>query len=117
MSEQAKLIYLQEKIKEAKGRERSGMIAFIAGVIVASIGFALGEVLGEGWTLMGIGGILAAVIGIVESFYYGYQHSKLLEQLKKMAEALPACPKCGKEIPQGNYAFCPFCGTPLKARE
>jgi small nuclear ribonucleoprotein (snRNP)-like protein len=24
------------------------------------------------------------------------------------------CPICGKEIPQGNYTFCPFCGNSLK---
>lgn len=115
MSEQARLIYLQEKIKEAKGRERSGWIAFIIGVVFAVMGFGFSDFLGQGGTLMGIGGILLAGIGAVESFYYTYQHSKLLEQLKKMATVTPTCPKCGKEIPQGNYAFCPFCGASLKS--
>ncbi len=37
-----------------------------------------------------------------------------MEQLRALANAMPTCPKCGKAIPQGNYAFCPFCGASLK---
>ena len=115
LSEQAKLIYLQERIKEAKEREKSGRITFIVGVVLATIGFGLGGILGLGGTLIGMLGVLLAGIGFFELIYYTYQYYKLLDQLKKMATTFPTCPKCGKEIPQGNYAFCPFCGAPLKS--
>jgi len=111
LSEQAKLIYLQERIKEAKREEKWGMIAFVSGVAFAIIGFELGV---RG-TLIGILGILLAGIGSFWAIYFAYQYSKLLDQLKKMATTFPTCPKCGKEIPQENYAFCPFCGAPLKS--
>jgi hypothetical protein len=26
---------------------------------------------------------------------------------------IPTCPKCSKQIPAGNYTFCPFCGAAL----
>ena len=34
-------------------------------------------------------------------------------QLEKL-KSIDKCPNCGKEIPQGNYTFCPFCGNSLK---
>ena len=39
---------------------------------------------------------------------------KRREKRRQEAEEKPKCPNCGKEIPQGNYTFCPFCGKSLK---
>ena len=115
MSEQAKLAYLQEKIKDAKGHERGGMIVFVIGVFVTAIGFGLNPLIGSNAGIpMEVGGLILAVIGSFRWFYYGYQNNKLMEQLRTLANVMPTCPNCGKAIPQGNYAFCPFCGTSLK---
>jgi len=59
LSEQAKLAYLQEKIKDFKRHERSGWIAFIIGVVLAVIGFGFSDLIGLGGTMMGVGGILS----------------------------------------------------------
>ena len=121
MSEQTKLIYLQERIREARESENIGGMLFIIGIVLAIIGFiefelsGIIEDMGLGWILIGILGIILAGYGLPAIIYYDRQYRKLLDQLKKMATTFPTCPKCGKEIPQGNYAFCPFCGAPLKA--
>ena len=35
-------------------------------------------------------------------------------QIKQLTNRGNKCPNCGKEIPQGDFGFCPFCGTSLK---
>jgi len=35
-------------------------------------------------------------------------------QIEQLSKSAGKCPDCGKEIPQGSFAFCPFCGTSLK---
>ena len=34
-------------------------------------------------------------------------------RIEKLESEEKKCPKCGKEMPQGNFDFCPFCGKPL----
>ena len=115
MSEEAKLVYLQEKLDEAKKRERSGWWAFIIGLIFAVFGYVFIDFQPTGGILLIICGVVLVAVGIVESWYLGfYQKTKLMEQLEKMAIKTPICPKCGKEIPKGNFKFCPFCGASLE---
>jgi hypothetical protein len=114
LSEQAKLTYLQEKIKEARSAQKGGWILFILGLADSVIGFGLSPVSGQVGILMGIVGIPLAGMGLGVVFYYIYQYNRLLEQLKLIATVTPKCPKCGKELPQGDLTFCPFCGTSLK---
>jgi hypothetical protein len=118
LSEQAKLVYLQERIRDTKRRERGGLASFVIGVILAAVGFGLNDprFLGLGGTLMGIGGVILAVIGSIEWLYYMYQYNRYMEDLKKMTVTIPKCPKCGRELPQGNFAFCPFCGVSLEGK-
>jgi hypothetical protein len=35
-------------------------------------------------------------------------------QIEQLSKSVGKCHGCGKEIPQGNYAFCPSCGISLK---
>ena len=35
-------------------------------------------------------------------------------QIEQLSKSVGKCPDCGKEIPQGNFTFCPFCGKSLK---
>jgi hypothetical protein len=42
-----------------------------------------------------------------------------LKESKKLNETIEQdrnCPKCGKQIPEGNCSFCPFCGTSLEKK-
>lgn len=112
MSEQAKIAYIQEELKEAKGNQRHGSILVIVGAILTGAGFALADV-SQSALYLGILGVLLVVSGIVYGAYYVAKVTKLKEQLKTMAIKIVICPKCGKEIPEGNYTFCPFCGSPL----
>ena len=116
MSEEAKLVYLKEKLDEAKKNERSGSWSFIIGLVVAAFGYAILE-LQPSWLALVLimCGVGLVVIGIIDSFYLGLrQKIKLMEQLERMAIKTPICPKCGKVMPKGNFEFCPFCGTRIK---
>jgi len=120
LSEQAKLIYLKERIEDARGSINIGLMLLIIGIVLAIIGFELRGVIQDvewafGWVLLGTIGIILAGTGFFATIYYGHQYDKLLDSLKIMATPFLTCPKCGKEIPQGNYVFCPFCGASLKS--
>lgn len=115
MSEYAKLIFLQEKIKETKGEIRESMVLFIIGFFAVFLRFILPEVTHEPsyiWIL--IIGVLLTIFGGVRVSYYKHKYNLLMKQLEIMAIKIPKCPKCGKQIPQGSFAFCPFCGSALE---
>ena len=124
MSEQAKVAYLQEKIKQAKRNERFGIAFFIFGIILVIFSFIAPQIIAVMYPnspalspiLVGIiGGILFAVLGVADWIYYGLQGGNLVEQLRIMAITIPSCPNCKKELPKGNFEFCPFCGKSLKS--
>jgi hypothetical protein len=59
-----------------------------------------------------LGGIISGALEI----YYGKQKESLMKQLKEITESarrLEKCPKCSKELPRGDFAYCPFCGVLL----
>jgi hypothetical protein len=109
LSEQAKLTYIQEELREARNNEKWGYLLGFLGAVLAGVGFGWGS----GLQALGYLGILLAAFGFAWAIFCSYRGSKLREQLKTMATKIPTCPKCGKQIPQGNYTFCPFCGSPL----
>lgn len=119
MSEDAKLAYLQEKIKDAKRNERLGP----SGMVMGGVSVGAGVVFNIIWnnTVTYIGGILLIVLGIIcfivgiyMSGHYAGQYKNLMKELESMATSFPKCPKCGKELPKGNFTFCPFCSASLK---
>ena len=59
-------------------------------------------------------GIACMTVGICMSVPYNSQYKKLKKELESINASFPKCPKCGKELPQRNFEFCPFCGNPLK---
>jgi hypothetical protein len=34
-------------------------------------------------------------------------------QMEQLSNGMRKCPNCGKQVPQGNFGFCPYCGTSL----
>ena len=118
MSEAAKIALLQEVMKEAKRNERAGFIVCIIGVIVAVAGFYTNS-----WTPapqnafnLGVIGVVVAAIGFVVYLYYSRVYLRFVGQLASMtSKRALLCPKCGKALPEGEFAYCPFCGSSLKS--
>ena len=78
MSEEAKLEYLREKIKQAK---RTGIIYNVLS-IVGLAGFIIGFI---GWASdLIIMGVALFVVGLVMGFYSDKRKNDLMEQLRKM---------------------------------
>jgi len=71
------------------------------------------------WPYDFVSGIITAmVVGTVVVFsvdrHYRSEEFKILGLIQQMTFQIPKCPNCGKEIPQGDFEFCPFCGNSLK---
>ena len=115
MSEAAKIALLQEVMREAKRNERGGLVVCIVGVIAAVAGFSTISRAENSFNL-GILGIVIAAIGFVVYLYYAHVYLRFVGQLASMISksAIP-CPHCAKPLPEGEFAFCPFCGCPLRS--
>jgi uncharacterized membrane protein YfcA len=115
LSEAAKIALLQEVMKEAKRNERGGLIICIVGVIVSVAGFYTASRFPYSVNL-GIVGLVVAALGFTVYLYYARVYLRFVGQLASMASksAVP-CPQCGKALPEGEFAFCPFCGHQLKS--
>lgn len=82
MSDEAKVAYLQEKIREAR---RNQIIGYVAPFVVEAPFFFLSGFLGVPEEIAFIfGGVLFAV-GFGLGSYYGSKKNELMEQLKRMA--------------------------------
>jgi len=111
LSEEARVAYLRERIDEAKRSERNwGIMATI--VLIFAIGSYFLEV---GLELV-IVQVIVFVVAVVMELLSTRNRIRLMEELRKMALVEP-CPKCGKQIPEGNFAFCPFCGANLTSKQ
>jgi uncharacterized membrane protein YjjP (DUF1212 family) len=116
MSEQARIASLQEKIKEARNEERNYDIwASISG-FSAGGGFALYFSLNRDlfFLVLGIAGVIGVLLFGTVSFLAKKTKTQLMKELDSLSMKVPTCQKCGKQIPQGNFTFCPFCGTALE---
>ena len=113
LSEQAKLAYIQERIKEARSRIIVGLIIIVFGVVFLGIAVVFPSAPVPTWIEGGVGVFLCG-FGLVLSLFYYSERNLLLMQLKGMATKTPTCSNCGKPIPQGKYKLCPFCGSSLE---
>ena len=115
MSEAAKIALLQEVMREAKRNERGGLLVCIVGVVLAVAGFSTISFAENSFNL-GILGIVIAAIGFVVYLYYARVYLRFVGQLASMISksAIP-CPHCAKPLPEGEFAFCPFCGSPIRS--
>ena len=116
MSEQTKAA-LQEKMKDANKNMHVSLVPVYLGIIfiVNSI-FVLTE-----WhisfqiILMQITlGVACVIIGICMAVPYIRQYNRLKKELENIPASFSKCLSCKKEIPKGNFAFCPFCGNSLE---
>ena len=115
LSDMAKIALLQEVVRDVKRYERSGFIACIVGIVMSVAGFSTTSLSGNS-IYLGIVGVVISAIGFVEFLHYQRVYSKMIGELASMAfkSAVP-CPRCEKELPKGEFDFCPFCGSPLQS--
>jgi membrane-associated phospholipid phosphatase len=114
LSDTARIALLQEVIREAKRNERAGFVVCIVGIIVAVAGFSTISLAGNSFSL-GIIGIVIAALGFVVYLYYSRVYMRFMGQLASLAsKSASPCPRCGKALPEGEFDFCPYCGSPLK---
>ena len=116
MPEQAKTA-LQEKMKDANKNMIVSLVPFGLGVLLIVKGIL------DLWdphftsefyfTIITIG-IACVMIGICMAVPYNRQYNKLKKELENIATSFSNCPNCKKEMPKGNFEFCPFCGNSLK---
>ena len=53
---------------------------------------------------------LAQILSEFRTLEFGYKEGKK----HNLIPTITACPHCHKQITQGNFEFCPFCGNSLK---
>jgi uncharacterized paraquat-inducible protein A len=115
MSEAARIALLQEMMRDAKRNERGGLLACLVGVVVSVAGFSTIP-LARNSLELGVVGLVIAAVGFVVYLHYSRLYSRFVGQLAKIAfKSAASCPQCGKELPEGEFGFCPFCGTSLKS--
>jgi hypothetical protein len=113
MSEEAKVAYIQESIKQARSRIIAGGISLVCGAVLLVFAAIAFSSLGAAAWVVGCIGVFLIVFGLSLSLYYANERSILQLQLKGRATKTPTCRNCGKPIPQGKYTLCPFCGSAL----
>jgi hypothetical protein len=115
LSEAARIALLQEMMRDAKRNERGGLLACLVGVVVSVAGFSTIPLVRNSFEL-GVVGLVIAAVGFVVYLHYSRLYSRFVGQLAKIAfKSATPCPQCGKELPEGEFGFCPFCGTSLKS--
>jgi len=94
LSDEAKVAYLRERIKEARKSERRGTVLSIFGLVLTTFSFLSLLIIKVAWSpaasllfLLGvIGGILIIILGMGISINYAIQGGVLVEQLRRMAQ-------------------------------
>jgi uncharacterized membrane protein len=118
LSEETKLAYIQERLREAKRHQRYGTFLTILGFIfIILFLFSVFRIwyLGSLNILVLLLGLGVFAWGLFENVRNDLKHRVLLDQLGRKTFAT-TCPKCGKDVPNVNFAFCPFCGVELERK-
>ena len=114
LSDAARVALLQEVLREAKRNERAGFVVCMVGIIVSVAGFSTISLAGNSFNL-GIIGIVIAALGFSIYLYYARVYLRFVGQLASLAsKSASPCPRCGKALPECEFDFCPYCGSPLK---
>jgi hypothetical protein len=107
------LSYLQKRLIELDNARGKAILLGIIGSII--FGFFWNVWLEYDFA---VGFILVIAISIAISVpldgYYKKEKMKMFFEIQQITRSIPKCANCGKEIPQGNFDFCPFCGNSLK---
>jgi uncharacterized paraquat-inducible protein A len=117
LSEAARIALLQEMARDAKRSERAGLVVCLVGVVVSAAGFSTRS-LAENSINLGVVGLVIAAVGFVVYLHYARLYSRFVGQLAKIAfKSTTPCPECGKALPEGEFSFCPFCGSSIRPEQ
>ena len=101
---------IQEKIKDARDNESGAIWVVLTGLLLLLIAVIANT---ADLLIIGILSLVIAMFGIAGFYYYRNRYDTLMEQMQHTENKILTCPKCGKQLPDKNYQFCPFCGSPL----
>jgi hypothetical protein len=118
-SGQAKIATLQEELKKARSYARTLGILSIFFVMLMIVGFVITFFYPEfgariGAPILGILGAIFFPLGAIGEWRANKTKMNLIRKLEEMSIKFLACPNCNKEVLQGAFEVCPFCGKPLR---
>ena len=118
-SGQAKIAALQEELKKARSYARTLGILSIFFVMLMIVGFVITFFYPEfgariGAPILGILGAIFFPLGAIGEWRANETKMNLVRKLEEMSIKFSACPNCNKEVLQGAFEVCPFCGKPLR---
>jgi len=108
---EAKLSYLKEKLDNLQRKQKYVALVLL---ILPFFVFLIWDVVAETFDLgmLFIALIAGGTFSTIVSRYYGERAGRLARQIERMGFRTE-CLNCKKEIPQGDFKFCPYCGTAL----
>ncbi len=109
MALNAELTLLKEKIKLVKKSQLISDAGAFTGPAIAIFGF-LNDSL-----IIGVLGAGLFALGFTGGTYFLWKYTKLTQKMALLAASGFVCPECRMRVPAENYAYCPFCGAPLKS--
>ena len=118
-SGQARIAALQEELRKARSYARTlGILSFffvmfmIVGFVITFFYPGFGERIGA--PILGILGAIFFPLGAIGEWRANKTKINLIGKLEEMSIKVSACPNCKKEVLQGTFEVCPFCGKPLR---
>ncbi len=120
-SDQAKIAVLQEELRKARSYSRTlGILSFFF-VMLMIVGFVVTFFFPEfgaqiGAPVLGILGAIFFPLGAIGEWRANKTKMNLKKKLEENSIKVSACPNCNKEVLQGAFEICPFCGKPLRQR-
>ena len=118
-SDQTKIGTLQEELRKARSYARTlGILSFLF-VMLMIVGFVITFFYPEfgariGAPILGILGAIFFPLGAIGEWRANKTKMNLIRKLEEMSIKFLACPNCNKEVLQGAFEVCPFCGKPLR---
>jgi hypothetical protein len=109
--EEAKLSYLKEKLDNIQRKQKYVALVLL---ILPFFVFLIWDVVTETFDLgmLFIAVIAGGTFSTIVSRYFGERAERLARQIERMGFRTK-CLNCNKEIPRGDFKFCPYCGTAL----
>ena len=118
-SGQAKIAALQQELRKARRYARTlGILSFLFALLMI-VGFMITFFYPEfggrtGAPILGIFGAIFFPLGAIGEWRANKTKMNLKRKLEEMSIKVSACPNCNKEVLQGAFEVCPFCGKPLR---
>jgi amino acid permease len=111
LSEEAKNAYIKKRLGLIRSCKGSGTLLFGVGLIMVILSISMSSFPSAFSIDTLVVGVLLCIFGVLMRGYFSFEEAKLINRLGTMSISVPKCPKCGKELPKGNFASCPFCGA------